>query len=253
VRPVPIYVASYNTRDYTELCVRSLHRYADAPFELVVGDSDSRDGSRELLDELEGEGWLRVERATTRRTHAEWLDRWLAEAPGRHVVFCDSDVQFLGAFLRDMLRVAERTGAAITSPALHPGGAHHNPALLTHLMPRPCPWLMMVDAPRLRTLKTSYEVVTEPSAAHPQGQRTFDVGALLYHRALAAGMSHASMGPRFRRSYRHYANASWGTVKPVGRIRRRSPEQVLQRALTSLRAGQRRPSKLAVVSSSQVG
>lgn len=247
VTPLPIYVASCNTRDHTELCVRSLHRHADVPFELVVGDSDSRDGSREMLDQLASEGWLRVEHSAKLMWHAAWLDRWLAAAHGPYALFCDSDIQFLRGCLGDMRRVAERTGAAVVSPGLQTGGPYRDHRILTRSMPRPSPWLMLVDVPRLRSLNTSYAVVSEPAPEYPEGQRTFDVGSLLYQRALEAGMTHAGMGLLFRRSFRHYENASWGSVRPVGRIRRRSAAELVDRSLRTLRKRQPGPSRLALV------
>lgn len=244
--PIPVYVASYSTRAYTEVCVRSLHRFADAPFELVVGDSGSEDGSAEMLEALAADGWLRLERSATPLVHSQWLDRWIATAEEPYVVFCDSDVEFLRGCLADMRRTAERTDATIVSPRLVPGGPYRDDRLTTRVMPRPAPWLMMVHAARVRALSTSYEVVTEPAPEYPEAKRTFDVGALLYQRAVARGMSHVSMGRRFARTFRHYENASWGEARPVGRLRRRSAAEVLETSLRRLRIIQPSPSRFAV-------
>jgi GT2 family glycosyltransferase len=244
--PLPIYIASHNTRSYTELCVRSLHRYADQPFDLLVGDSASTDGSPELLGRLTREGWLGLQTTPAPRRHAEWLDRWLASADADYVVWCDSDIEFLRpGFLGDMRRAAERERAVIVSPGLLPEGHYEDERLVTHLMPRPTPWLMLVHVPSLRSLQTSYEEVTEPSEAYSEGSRTFDVGGLIYHRAIEAGMRHAGMGWRFRRKFRHFAGASWRDVGPVGRIRPRSAASVLEGSLEATRRAQPRPSRLA--------
>ena len=75
---VTVHLASLNTRAVTELCIRSLREHAGMPFELVVGDCGSTDGSLEMLRRMEAEGWLRLEVAPEGRRHPDWLDRWLA-------------------------------------------------------------------------------------------------------------------------------------------------------------------------------
>jgi GT2 family glycosyltransferase len=243
--PVAVYLASYNTRDYTELCLRSLHRFADRPFALHVGDSGSHDGSREMLVEFEREGWLTLESHADPRRHAVWLDQWLAGADSEYLLFCDSDIQFRRrGFLAAMLDAARREQAAIVSPGLLPTGPYEDERLVTQLMPRPIPWLMLVHTPSLRRLQTSFEEFTEPSLEYPQGKRTFDVGGLLYRRALDAGMNYVALDRRFARTFRHFGGASWQGVAP-GLIRRRSPALVLARALADNRRHQPSPSPLA--------
>lgn len=238
--PLPIYVASYNTSLHTELCIRSLHHYAGGPFTLNIGDSDSRDGSAEMLNRLAQEGWLTVESIQAPRLHREWLDHWLQNATAERVLFCDSDIEFLRSGFIAALRA---TRAAIVSPELLAAGRYVDSKLTTHLMTRPAPWLTMIDAPSLRSLQTSFAEVTEATEEYPEGKRTFDVGGLLYHRALEAGLTYADLGRSFRRYYRHYFGASWRTVGPIGRLRR-DPAKLLERSLEKLRATQPAPSDL---------
>lgn len=243
MRPIPIYIASFNTRRYTELCVRSIHRFVDQPFELFVGNSGSIDGSAEMLDRLEMDGWLHVEHSPVSRSHTSWLDYWLEDAVASYIVFCDSDMQFLRkSILADMQRAREKTGAAIVSADLLSERSYIDHEIVTRLMPRPSPWLMMIDVAALRPLHTSYAKVTEITSEYPEGQRTFDVGGVIYHRALAAGMRHVNMGPLFRRKFRHYTGASWRTVGRVGRLRKRSPTLVLGQGLEKIRHDQPEPS-----------
>src|ERR1700737_3559135 len=73
-RTVHVYVASYNTVEATELCIRSMREYAGYPFQLTVGESGSQDGSLTMLMRLKERGWLSLELATQRRIPSEWLE-----------------------------------------------------------------------------------------------------------------------------------------------------------------------------------
>src|SRR5207253_510528 len=90
-----VYIASFNTAPSTELCIRSLLRYAGLPLQLTVGDSSTRDGSRAMLERFERKGLLRLEVAPQGRAHADWLDGWVITCPDRYALFVDSDMEFL--------------------------------------------------------------------------------------------------------------------------------------------------------------
>ena len=104
---VRVHIASINTARVTELCIRTMHRYAGYPFTLVVGDGGSTDGSLEMLRRLERQGWLELEVAPNGRLRTEWLDHWFAECSERLAVFSDSDVEYLRPnWLREMVDAA---------------------------------------------------------------------------------------------------------------------------------------------------
>ncbi len=52
-----ICVVNYKTRDLTRVCLRSIRKYTDYPYEVLVIDNDSRD---ESLDYLKGLSWIRL-------------------------------------------------------------------------------------------------------------------------------------------------------------------------------------------------
>ncbi|MHC4148809.1 MAG: glycosyltransferase family 2 protein [Planctomycetota bacterium] len=56
-----ICVANYKTPDFTKLCLRSIRKFTNYPYQVVVVDNDSQD---ESLEYLRGLGWIRlIERA----------------------------------------------------------------------------------------------------------------------------------------------------------------------------------------------
>lgn len=109
---VGIYVASFNTRRFTERCVRSILDHTGPARLLTVGDSGSNDGSRQMLQSYADRGKLRLQVSRKPRDHAWWLDKWLRECRHEYAVFLDSDVEIRrDGWLSRMLERAE--GASI--------------------------------------------------------------------------------------------------------------------------------------------
>jgi glycosyltransferase involved in cell wall biosynthesis len=61
-----ICIANYKTLDFTRLCLRSIRKFTNYPYEVIVVDNDSRDESLEYLKSLK---WIRL---IERRNSAEW-------------------------------------------------------------------------------------------------------------------------------------------------------------------------------------
>src|SRR5687767_9480310 len=61
VPAVEVFIASFNTRDATELTIRSLLASDSSSYRIRVGDGGSTDGSVELLQGLAGAGLIDVE------------------------------------------------------------------------------------------------------------------------------------------------------------------------------------------------
>ncbi len=204
---VTVHVASYNTAAVTELCIRSMRHFAGQPFELVVGDAGSTDGSIAMLRNFAERGWLRLEEAPGGRKHAQWLDRWVEQCETRFSVFCDSDVEFLApGWLLDL--VARATTPAPDGgpePALVCARMQRPPAEFTHptsgairrLAPRPTPWMLLLDLDQVRGVvdeSFGYRDVVDPDAYG--GKVAYDVGAAYFAALEAAGLAVGRDGSR---------------------------------------------------------
>lgn len=210
---VRVHVASYNTVSSTELTIRSARRLAGYPFELVVGDSASTDGSTEMLANLERAGLIRLQQAPERRLHWEWLDGWLADCHADYAVFLDSDVELLRrGWLRELVTTALAEDAALLGGEAIPEGRDFVEPVggkRVRLASRPSPWLLLANPLRLRPLATSFAFASEETTAVPEGLVAYDVGAALARMAAAAGLRSLTMPPGYRRFYRHYGGLSW--------------------------------------------
>jgi hypothetical protein len=214
---VTVHVASINTRFATELCIRTMRRYAGHPFRLVVGDCGSTDGSLGLLRDYERRGWLTLEVAPDGRQHAEWLDRWLRDCPTRFAVFCDSDIEFFEpGWLDDMVRAARDNDAAMVCTELIPSRArfvHPHTGARRTLGARPAPWLLLVDAQRTRgRLDAGFGYVEVDDPAAFGGIVGYDVGGAFFAGLRAVGFGWVQLPDAFRSKYHHFSGLSWRRV-----------------------------------------
>jgi glycosyltransferase involved in cell wall biosynthesis len=232
---VTVHVASLDTREVTELCIRSLREHAGMALDLVVGDCGSTDGSLEMLERMRDGGWLRLEVAPEGRRHPEWLDRWLAACSTRFLVFSDSDVEYREpGWLLDMVTTARTTGAALVC-----GRMQHPPATFVHprtgaarrLAPRPTPWLLLLDLEQVRgrvDASFAYEDVPDPDAFG--GKVAYDVGAAYFRELERAGLTWAEMPEAWQTHYRHYGGLTWLGARGDGVALRRRAKQFVKLA-----------------------
>jgi Glycosyl transferase family 2 len=228
-RRVTVHVASLNTRRVTELCIRSMRHYAGRPFDLVVGDAGSTDGSVELLRDFQARGWLTLEVAAGGRKHAEWLDLWLARCPTRYAVFSDSDVEYRRPdWLVDLVDTATSLGAALVCARMQwPPETFVHPVTgaARKLAPRPTPWLQMLDVEQVRgTVDASfrYRDVEDPDVFG--GKIAYDVGAAYFAALEAAGLTWAEMPDAWQAKFRHFGGLTWlksGQPDALPRVRAR--------------------------------
>ena len=218
---VRVHVASINTAEVTELCIRSMRRTAGYPFELVVGDGGSTDGSLEMLRRFERDGWLTLEVAPGGRKHAEWLDKWHAECPTKFAVFSDSDVEYhqLG-WLAEMVTAARNQNAALVATRIQARGGvpytHPRTGARRILAERPEPWLMMIDVTHTRGNVTSGFEYRDETAPSGEGKIGFDIAAAFFRDLQAQGLTYVEMPADFQRAYTHYGGMSWKRSRDRG-------------------------------------
>lgn len=214
VPDVRVYFASINTAAVTELCIRTMREFAGYPFELVVGDCGSTDGSLEMLQRFEQRGWLELEVAPDGRRHPDWLDRWFATCSARYAVFCDSDIQFLRpGWLRGMVERAQEQDAALVATRVQARGGvpyrHPRTGARRILAERPEPWLMLIDVEKTRGVVTTSFAYRDELQPDGRTKVAFDTTAAFFRDLQAAGLRYTEMPPDFARSYHHYGSLSW--------------------------------------------
>src|SRR3954471_18738938 len=113
---VTVAIASINTNHFTELAIRTAVRRAGRDVSVIVGDGGSTDGTLKMLNRLSPRLVDKVELQPDGKSHAEWLDHWVATVEEEFVVFVESDVVLLrDGWLVRLLEQQERDNATIVA------------------------------------------------------------------------------------------------------------------------------------------
>ncbi len=244
---VTVHVATLNTAHVTELCIRSMRQTAGRPFDLVVGDAGSTDGSVAMLHAWQALGWLQLEEAASGRTHADWIDGWVASCPTRYIVLSDSDVEYREpGWLEDLVETAQSTGSAmVCARMLNPHGIYVHPVTgaTRRLASRPSPWLLLLDLDQVRGV---VHATFQPRDVKDPGSdglgTSFDVGATYFDALVAAGLTWTEMPPAWRSKFRHYGGLTWlknGAMAKNSTVRARQMAKlgIVEARLRRARAG----------------
>jgi len=212
---VEVFVASLDTCDATALTILSLRTHDDSGYEIVVGDGGSTDGSIEMLAQLRGRGWLRLEERSDRWRHHDWIEHRIARSEADYVIFCDSDMEFRAPnVVRDLVDTAMRTGAALVAAELCRPGPGIEPISgdRIHMAARPSGWLFLVAPAVVRDLKTSFAFRFDPHGSSSGTGLAYDTGAAWFGELVERGMPWASMRGSFTRRYRHHGGMTWRPI-----------------------------------------
>jgi GT2 family glycosyltransferase len=103
--PISIIMLSWNGLAYTRMCVESVLRNSRQPFELIVIENGSRDGSLEYLRGIEG---IQLIENATNRGFAPAVNQGLAVARGDWVVLLNNDTVVPPGWLERLIAHGER-------------------------------------------------------------------------------------------------------------------------------------------------
>jgi GT2 family glycosyltransferase len=139
--PLSIIVVSYNTREMTLACLRSVFEQTTrTPFELIVVDNQSEDGSADAI-EAEFGGRIRLIRAGTNLGFAAANNLAAEEARGEYLLLLNPDTVVLDGAIDKLVGFArERPEAKIwggrtvfEDGSLNPASCWGRPSLWSHL------------------------------------------------------------------------------------------------------------------------
>lgn len=106
-----IIVLTLNQIDYTRKCINSLLRHTGNPFELIVVDNGSTDGTRDYLKDIQRKDSacvrIRIIENSKNAGFPRGNNQGLLESRGRYVVFLNNDVVVSSGWLNTLIHTVE--------------------------------------------------------------------------------------------------------------------------------------------------
>ncbi len=119
---VSLVIPVYNQLRYTQQCLDSIARCTKEPYELIIVDNGSSDGTREFL------GALRAEVITNERNLgcAKAWNQGVRASNGEAIGILNNDIVVAPGWLKNLLAFMAKTGHGIVSPSAREGTLDYN-------------------------------------------------------------------------------------------------------------------------------
>jgi GT2 family glycosyltransferase len=115
--PTSLVIAVWNQLDYTKRCLESIERCTAAPYELIVVDNGSTDGTREFLQTIKG----RVIANEKNLGCAKAWNQGIQAGRGEVIGILNNDIEVTPGWLEGLTGFMQRTGHGIVSPSAREG------------------------------------------------------------------------------------------------------------------------------------
>jgi GT2 family glycosyltransferase len=115
--PTSLVIAVWNQLDYTKRCLESIERCTAAPYELIVVDNGSTDGTREFLQTIKG----RVIANEKNLGCAKAWNQGIQAGRGEVIGILNNDIVVTPGWLDGLLAFMRQTGHGLVSPSAREG------------------------------------------------------------------------------------------------------------------------------------
>jgi GT2 family glycosyltransferase len=119
---VSIIIAVYRQVDYTKLCVKSIQEYTDIPYELIVVDNGSKDGTADFLKTVDARV---ITNAENKGCAVAW-NQGIKSATGPYICIINNDTVVTPGWLSGLTEFMEKRGYHIVSPAVVEGPLYYD-------------------------------------------------------------------------------------------------------------------------------
>ena len=140
-----IIIVNWNTRSLIPRCVKAVQAHTSFPYEIILVDNGSIDGSPAVMKQLEGDN-IRAILFPENRGFAAGCNSGIEKASGDVVCLLNTDVIVTRDWLKKMLACMETTGAGMVGPCTDHAKGKQRYKL----------WLGMIPPYRRRTEEVSY-------------------------------------------------------------------------------------------------
>jgi GT2 family glycosyltransferase len=129
-----IIIPVFNQMSYTRQCLDHLMKYTEIPFELIIIDNASTDGTAAFLCGVRA---TVLTNATNRGCAGAW-NQGIAVSQGQYVVLLNNDVLVTPGWLEGLVAFMAATGHGIVSPAVREGQLNYDLLAYAEAFTRAC-------------------------------------------------------------------------------------------------------------------
>lgn len=129
-----IVIPVFNQVAYTRQCIEHLEKHTDVPYELIIVDNASTDGTPAFLRGVRAK---LITNETNRGCAGAW-NQGIAASRGHYVVLLNNDVLVTPGWLEGLLVFATATGHGIVSPAVRAGPLNYDLPTYAEAFTRAC-------------------------------------------------------------------------------------------------------------------
>ncbi len=126
IPPVSIVMAVYNQIQYTKQCLETIYKFTSRPFEIIIIDNASTDGTEQYLKDVDA---VVIRNATNLGCAVAW-NQGIRLSRGRSAVILNNDVLVTPGWLEALVHFMEKTGHGVVSPSVREGALDYD--LLTY-------------------------------------------------------------------------------------------------------------------------
>ncbi|MFO7816103.1 MAG: glycosyltransferase family 2 protein [Desulfovibrionales bacterium] len=112
---VSIIILNWNTKKITEKCIKKVRKYTNTPYELILVDNGSTDGSQSYIASLHSPDTKTI-LLEKNIGFAAGNNKGLEVATGEKICFLNSDAFVTKGWLSRMVQCMDRTGAGMVGP-----------------------------------------------------------------------------------------------------------------------------------------
>ncbi len=112
---VDLVIINYNTLSYLKDCIKSIKDNTDIPYQIIVVDNGSKDGSKEYLRKEQDIKFIDNQ---TNYGYARACNQGIYAGQGEYIVLLNSDIVVTEGWLEPLIKIAEGKDVAVVGPKM---------------------------------------------------------------------------------------------------------------------------------------
>ena len=118
-----IIIPTYNALEYTKKCLRSIRTFTEFPYEIIIVDNGSTDGTQEYIKKQKG---IKLLETKTNLGYAGACNVGMPTSDSEYIVISNNDIIFTPNWLIHLVETAElNPRIGLVGPITNRAAGHH--------------------------------------------------------------------------------------------------------------------------------